>query len=69
MEGHSRKHCEVKKAKEFLNEVKHRFLQDNRRDKYDDFLKVLKDYKTKRFDHVLPLFCLLYCLMGFIKYC
>ncbi|RHN44385.1 putative transcription regulator Others family [Medicago truncatula] len=50
MEGHSRKHCEVKKAKEFLNEVKHRFIQDNRRDKYDDFLKVLKDYKTKRID-------------------
>jgi len=45
-------HCEVKKAKEFVNAAKHRFIQDNRKDKYDDFLKVLVDYKKQRFDHV-----------------
>jgi len=52
MKGHFLEHCEAKKAKEFVNEVKRRFIQDNRRDKYDDFLKVLEDYKTQRFDHL-----------------
>jgi len=58
-------HCEVKKAKEFVNAVKHRFIQDNRKDKYDDFLKVLVDYKKQRFDHVWPLFFFIVMLDGF----
>jgi len=52
MKGHFLEHCEAKKAKEFVNEAKRRLIQDNMRDKYDDFLKFLKGYKTQRFDHV-----------------
>jgi len=57
-EEQSLEHCEAKNAKEFINEVKRRFIQDNRRDKNDDILRVLKDYKTPvllRVNNVLPL--------------
>jgi len=51
-EEESPEHCETRKAKDFVNEVKCRFVQVNQRDKYDNFLNVLNDYKTQRFDHV-----------------
>jgi len=50
-EEQSQEHCEAKNAKDFVNKVKRRFIQVNDKDKYDNFLNVLKDYKTQRFDH------------------
>jgi len=55
-EEQSLEHFEAKNAREFVNDVKCRFIQVNQRDKYDNFLNVLKDYKTQRFDHLWPLF-------------
>jgi len=45
-------HFVAKNAKEFSNDVKCRFIQVNQRDKYENFLNVLKDYMTQRFDHL-----------------
>jgi len=50
-EEQSLEHFDAKNAKEFVNDVKCRFIQVNQRDKYGNFLNVLKDYKTQRFDH------------------
>jgi len=64
-EEESLEHYEARKAKDFVDEVNRRFIQVNHRDKYDNFLNVLKDYKTQRLDHFLPLFFFLYCEMDF----
>jgi len=65
MEGRSVEYCDTKKAREFVNDVKCRFIQVNQRDKYYDFLKVLVDYKKQRFDHVWQLFFFIVMLDGF----
>ena len=36
----------------YLKAVKDIF--QDKRDKYDDFLEVMKDFKAQRFDHVVP---------------
>jgi len=51
------KNLSMKLNVEFINEVKRRFIQDNGRDKNDDILRVLKDYKTPvllRVNSILP---------------
>lgn len=38
----------------YLKAVKDIF--QDKKDKYDDFLEVMKDFKAQRFDHVVPHF-------------
>jgi hypothetical protein len=43
---------EFKDGLEFLKDAKSRFIQENKKDKYDDFVRLLISYKEKRFDHI-----------------
>jgi hypothetical protein len=45
-------HC-TKDALEFLKEVRSRFIEDNKRDKFDDIVRLFMDYKIERF-HIVP---------------
>jgi len=57
VDGLPMEQCEAKSALEFVNEVKCRFIQDNTRDKYYHFLKVLKDCMTLYFFLILTRWC------------
>jgi hypothetical protein len=54
-------HC-TKDALEFLKEVRSRFIEDNKRDKFDDFVRLFMAYKKERF-HIVPQIIFLYYIM------
>jgi len=54
----------------YLKAVKDMF--QDKREKYDDFLEVMKDFKAQRFDHVVlhspnSKICHLLCLLYFLR--
>ncbi|XP_045812810.1 paired amphipathic helix protein Sin3-like 4 [Trifolium pratense] len=41
---------ELKEGLEFMKEVKRIFIQENKKDKYDDFMRLMNAYKKQRID-------------------
>ena len=49
----------------YLKAVKDMF--HDKKEKYHDFLKVMKDFKAQRFDHFVPYYYILYPLQVFFN--